>query len=234
MSPRCCFSFPASRFLSLPELAAGLYVFPLFVAVLSAVVLKEPVGARRIAAIAAGFCGSLLILKPGTDAFTPVGLLPVGAAFFYACAILATRKLCRKESPVTLAFAIAVGFFLVGATGTGVLALLPAPDLAASWPYLFTGWHDIGLGIVAVFFLCSCLNVIAMINLGKAYQSAEASWLAPFDYSYLIFSTFWGYIVWAYVPDPLTVAGMVLIAGAGSFVAWRERQLQRRLAGQAA
>jgi len=222
------FFFGGIPFLSLAELAAGLYVFPLFVAVLSAVVLKERVGPRRIAAILAGFCGTLLILKPGTDAFTPIGLMPVGAAFCYACAILTTRKLCRQESPVTLAFAIATGFALAGAIGIAAHAVVAPGELARAWPYLFTGWHPVDVALIAVFALCSCINVVAMVNLGKAYQSAESSWLAPFDYSYLIFATFWGFVFWNHVPDAATFAGMALIAGSGSFVAWRERRPGRR------
>ena len=75
--------------------------------------------------------------------------------------------------------------------------------------------------------LCSIINVTSNISLARAYQSAEASWLAPFDYSYIVFATFWGYVFWAHVPDALTVLGMALIAGAGGYVAWRERQLNR-------
>ena len=62
------------------------------------------------------------------------------------------------------------------------------------------------------------------IGLAKAYQIAEATWLVPFDYSYLIFATFWGYVFWRTVPDALTFAGMALIAFAGTYVAWRDRQ----------
>ena len=223
------FFFGGIPFLSLAELAAGLYVFPLFVAVLSALVLKERVGPRRLAAIAAGFCGTVLILKPATEAFTPIGLMPVCAGFCYACAVLTTRKLCRQESPVTLAFAISAGFFIIGCIGIVANGLLPSGELADSWPYLFTGWHPATWGLVGIFALISCINVIAMVNLGKAYQSAESSWLAPFDYSYLIFATFWGFVFWQHVPDVLTFVGMAMIALAGSFVAWRERREKLRL-----
>lgn len=227
--------FGGIPFLSLAEMAAGLYVFPLFVAVLSIFVLGEKVGRRRVIAILAGFTGTLLILKPGTDAFSPAGLMPVGAAFCYACAILTTRRMCREESPVTLAFGLAIGFFTLGSAGLVGFTAVPLDEFAAKWPYFFTGWHDAGLGIIAVFALCSCLNVAAMIGLGKAYQSAESSWLAPFDYSYLIFATFWGFVFWRHLPDAATFVGMALIAGAGMFVAWRERQERlRRAAGAAA
>jgi len=222
--------FGGLPFLSLANVAAGLYVFPLFVAVLSSAVLGERVGPRRIMAIICGFTGTLLMLKPGTDAFKLVGLMPIGAAFCYASTILVTRKLCREESPVTLTYAVSVVFLSLGAVGMTVFSGDMFSELAASWPYLFTGWNSVGLGIFAIIALCSCLNMFANIGLAKAYQSAEASWLAPFDYSYLIFATFWGIVMWDDLPDALSFFGMFLIAGAGIFVAWRERQESRKAA----
>ena len=95
--------------------------------------------------------------------------------------------------------------------------------LAAEWPYLLTGWHSIGLWVLALIATCSVLNLTANIALARAYQSAEASWLAPFDYSYIVFATFWGYVFWQHIPDELTFLGMAMIAGSGAFVAWREK-----------
>ncbi len=216
--------FGGMPFLSLASLAAGLYVFPLFVALLSGVVLGERVGPRRIMAIICGFSGTLLMLKPGTDAFTLVGLMPIGAAFCYASSILTTRKMCRGESPVTLTYGLAVLLLVVGSSGVGVFSGNPFPDLATSWPYLFTSWNSVGPRVYGIIAFCSLMNIFANIGLSKAYQSAESAWLAPFDYSYLIFATFWGVVMWDDVPDVLSFLGMALIAGAGIFVAWRERQ----------
>ena len=218
-----CF-FSGIPFLSLADIAAGLYVFPLFIAVLSGLVLGEKVGPRRVIAILIGFSGTLLILKPGTDSFTPFSLMPVFAAMFYACTILTTRKLCRDESPVTLAFGVAIAFLILGFLGLLSFSNQPFAEMAQAWPYLFTGWHSIDLWVYGIIAICSALNVSANVSLAKAYQTAEASWLAPFDYSYLVFATFWGIVIWGDVPDGLMVIGMILIAGSDGFVAWRERQ----------
>ena len=214
--------FGGVPFLHLSDIAAGLYVFPLFVAVLSAVLLGERVGPRRIFAILVGFSGTLLILKPGTEAFQPISLLPIGAALCYAGTILTTRRLCRDESPVTLSFGVGITFLTVGVIGTVVFTFFAEPPRAAEWPYLLTGWHDIALWVVGLIATCSVLNLVANIALSRAYQTAEASWLAPFDYSYIVFATFWGYVFWNHIPDALTFLGMAMIAGAGAFVAWRE------------
>ncbi len=216
------FFFSGVPFLTLAEIAAGLYVFPLFVALLSRVVLGERVGPRRIAAILVGFAGTLLILRPGTDQFTAVSLMPVAAAFCYGSTILVTRKLCRDESPVTLVYGVSLTFMAVGFLGLLIFAAAPFPNAAKVWPYLFTGWHAAELWVFGLIAVCSCLNVVSNISLAKAYQSAEASWLATFDYSYLVFATFWGYVMWRDVPDAQTFFGMAMIAAAGSFVAWRE------------
>jgi drug/metabolite transporter (DMT)-like permease len=221
-----CF-FAGIPFLTLAEIAAGLYVFPLFVAVLSALLLGEKVGPRRVAAILVGFAGTLLILKPGTDAFRPVSLLPVVAALCYAGTILTTRRLCREESPVTLAYGVSIAFLTVGALGVSLTSGIAMGELTETWPYLFSGWRWLDLWVIAIILLCSTLNVVANISLAKAYQSAEASWLAPFDYSYLISATLWGLVFWGHLPDGLSVTGMAMIAGAGCFVAWRERRESR-------
>jgi drug/metabolite transporter (DMT)-like permease len=221
-----CF-FGAIPFLSLSEVAAGLYVFPLFVAVLSALVLGEHVGPRRVIAVAAGFAGTLLILKPVSASFQWVSLVPVMAGLFYAATVLTTRKLCREESPATLALGVSVAFVTVGGLGMAVMETVKPAALAESWPYLFVGWNPLGMETAAIIAVCSMLNLAANIGLAKAYQSAESSWLAPFDYSYLIFATFWGVVMWSDVPDLLSFTGMAMIAGSGCYVAWRERTESR-------
>jgi len=216
--------FGGAPFLTLAEMGAGLYVFPLFVAVLSALFLRERVGPRRIVAILAGFAGTLLILKPGTEAFRPIALMPVGAAFAFALNILCTRKLCREEHPITLSFGAMSAMFLCGALGTVIFTLIGPTSLSESQPYLATGWHTLSLWVFGLIVLCGSLQVTANFLLTTAYQSAESSWLAPFDYSYLVFVTMWGVLIWSDIPDMLTFVGMGLIAGAGCYVAWRERQ----------
>ena len=215
--------FGAIPFLSLSEVAAGLYVFPLFVAILSAVILGEHVGPRRIVAVLLGFGGTLLILKPASASFQWVSLVPVLAGLFYAATVLTTRKLCREESAATLALGVSVAFVSVGIVGIALMETIRPESLAQSWPYLFVGWNPLGLQTAGLILVCSILNLTANISLAKAYQSAESSWLAPFDYSYLIFATFWGVVMWGDVPDILSFTGMAMIAGSGCYVAWRER-----------
>ena len=115
-----------------------------------------------------------------------------------------------------------------GLIGTIAFSLLQFGDLAERWPYLLTGWRPLAAWVAGLIVFCSVLNLTANISLARAYQTAEASWLAPFDYSYLIFATFWGFVFWGHVPDRLSFLGMGMIAGSGIYVAWREQQLARQ------
>lgn len=218
--------------LTLTQMAAGLYTFPLFVTVLSVLVLGERVGPWRVAAVLAGAVGAFLILQPHGESFVPLQLLPVGAGLCYAGMIITTRRLCRTESPVTLAFGVAIAFLTVSTGGIALLALFP-PDAQtqAAIPYLAVGWPELSITVLGAAMICSVLNIAANLGLSRAYQSAESSWLAPFDYSYLIFATFWGYVVFADFPDTGMLAGMALIASSGAVIALRERARSRRANG---
>jgi len=222
------FYFGAIPFLTLSQIAAGLYVFPIFVALLSNLVLREKVGPRRVMAIIAGFLGTLLILRPGTSDFQIYALMPIGAGLCFAANILTIRKLCRDENPAALTLGAAIAFIIASSLGLLFTTIAPPLDFASRWPYLFTGWHPLGWSVFAIIIVCSVLNIISNLGLAKAYQSAESSWLAPFDYTFLVFATFWSIVMWGDVPDVLSVIGMAIIAGAGCYVAWRERVEQKQ------
>jgi drug/metabolite transporter (DMT)-like permease len=217
--------------LTMAEMGAGLYTFPVFVTILSVIVLREHVGLWRAGAVLAGATGAWLILQPDSAGFTWLKLMPVGAGLTYAGVVIVTRRYCRQESPVTLAFGVGISYVAAGLAGMLALALFPAsPEAQAELPYLARGWVPIGWGVLGLAALCSILNVSANLGLTMAYQNAESSWLAPFDYSYLVFVTFWGFVIFADFPDASMLAGMALIAAAGTLTAWRERQQSRALA----
>ncbi len=107
--------YAAIPVLPLSAVAAGIYTAPLFVAALSAPLLGEPVRWRGLLAIAIGFAGVLVILRPGTEAFTWEMLLPVMAGFFYALSAIVTRTRCRSIPPSTLAVSLSIALLLTGA-----------------------------------------------------------------------------------------------------------------------
>ena len=203
-------------------LAAGLYTSPLFVAALSALLIGEPVRLRGWFAIAIGFAGVLLILRPGTDSFSWFTLLPVLGGFFYALQALVTRAKCRAVPPATLAVSVNVALVVMGAVVSVVLIVLPPPpDSAAALPFVLGPWQIFGpveWGFVAI---VAALMVGNSLVVSAAYQSAPPFIIATFDYNYLVFMTIFGLLFFAEVPDLQTVAGALMIVGAGLMVVRR-------------
>ncbi len=217
-----CF-FAGAPFLSLSQMGAGLYTYPLFVTMLAGPLLGERIGIWRLGSLGAGLLGALLVFEPWHDDFSTVQLLPIVAGLFYAGNIITTRHACRYESPLTLAFFVAVGFTISGFIGIALLRLFPLPlSVQTAMPFVAIGWPELTFGILALIILTSILNLAGNICLGRAYQTAESSWLAPVDFSYLIFAALWSKIIFDEWPSGLDVVGMMLIAGAGAITAWRE------------
>lgn len=211
--------YAAIPVLPLSAIAAGVYTAPLFVAALSSLLLSEPVRWRRLLAIAIGFAGVLLILRPGTEAFTWLMLLPVMAGFFYALSAVVTRSRCRSISPATLAMSLSIALLLTGAVVSAALYIgQPAPAQIAVSPFLLGSWSALdlsGWGFVAIL---AALMVGNGLVLPAAYQSAPSVIIATFDYNYLIFATILGFILFSEIPDRQTIIGILMIAGAGLMV----------------
>ena len=211
--------YAALPVLNLSVVAAALYTGPLFIALFSALLIREPVGLRRSMALVLGFVGVLVILRPGTDAFSPAMLLPVVSAVLYALAMIITRSKCIGEEPLVLSLALNASFLLAGVIVTGAIAIWGAsPRAAPADPFLLGHWVPMGQrewGLVA---LMALLIVAVSAGVAKAYQSGPPAIIATFDYGYLVFAALWGFVFFAESPDVATVIGMILIAGAGVLV----------------
>ncbi len=217
-----CF-FSGAPFLSLTQMAAGLYTYPLFVTLLAGPVLGEHLGPWRIAALSLGTTGALLVLSPWEDGFTLVQVLPVLAGFFYAVNILIIRRACRWENTLAMVFAVAIAFLASGVIGSVALTVFPLPlPLQESAPFVAVGWPLVTWTVVGVAAITALMNFTGNLCLSRAYQTAESSWLAPLDFSYLVFAVFWGQAIFDTWPTPTALAGMALIATAGIVTAWRE------------
>ena len=219
-----CF-FSASPFLSVAQMAAGLYTYPLFVSLLAAPLLGEKVGKWRIGALIIGATGALLMLNPLAGTFSLAQLLPIAAGFFYACNIIILRRFCRGETLLALTFANGAMFFLSGLAGSVILSIAPlSADLQNAIPFVAIGWPTVGLSVIWFAGLCSVLNLFGNLGLTRAYQTADSSWLAPLDFSYLLFAAIWGKVIFDSWPTANGWLGMILITSAGMITAWREHQ----------
>jgi drug/metabolite transporter (DMT)-like permease len=218
-----CF-FAGAPYLSVPQMAAGLYTYPLFVSLLAGPLLGEAVGPWRIFALLVGATGAAFILSPWRDDFSAIQLLPILAGFFYATNILTLRRACRHESPLALAFAVGVVFIVSGIAGIGLLSTFPlSTEIRQAMPFIAIGWPELTFLVAGFALFASVLNLTGNICLSRAYQTADASWLAPIDFSYLIFAALWSRAIFDQWPSSQALVGMALIGSAGVITAWRER-----------
>lgn len=218
------FFFAGAPHLSVAQMAAGLYTYPLFVSLLAGPVLGEQVGPWRIGALLLGAIGAGFVLSPWEDDFSWVQVLPIVAGFFYATNVLTLRKACRNESPLALAFAVGLAFIVSGLAGIILLSLFPlSADIRSAMPFVAIGWPDLTLLVLGFAVFASLLNLSGNICLSRAYQTADASWLAPMDFTYLIFAAFWSKAIFDQWPTSQALIGMALIGSAGVLIAWRER-----------
>jgi drug/metabolite transporter (DMT)-like permease len=192
---------------SLATAAAISFTMPLLVVAASGPLLGERVGLHRWAAVAAGFCGALVIIRPGIgDAAQWGALLLLGSAGCGAVYQILTRRLAGQDRAETMnIWSGMVGSVIVSAMVPFVWRM---PGEAIAWA-LF-----IGLGLIGGY---------AHYLLAKAFERGPASLLSPFNYLQLLGATFTGYALFGQLPDAFTWLGAAIIVAAGLYVARRER-----------
>lgn len=200
------------RYIPLAEATAVMFLAPLIVTVLSALLLHEKVSKGQWIAVSVGFLGVLFIVRPGGALFTPAILLPVCASFCFAVYQLITRRLSSTDHAVT-------SNFLSGLFGTVILTtLLP-------------GHYRLDVAHVDLLFML-LLGVLAMtahMLLTMALKYSTAATLAPFTYGQIIFAGLVGYLAFATLPDAWSMLGVLIISCSGLAVAYLQHHAQSRL-----
>ena len=187
------------RQMPLGETTAILYIAPLIIVVLSATILREKINGAILGALALGFVGMLVVIRPGSAIFGPAVVFPMAAAGFLAVYHVSTRVLRGADPVTTLTYTA-----LVGVVVTSVLVPFQwtAPT-AQAWVLL------IGSGVV---------HAIGQAALIRAFTLSPASTLAPFNYVQIPMAVGLGVIAFGDLPDAIGIGGMTMIAGAGLLV----------------
>jgi drug/metabolite transporter (DMT)-like permease len=200
--------FLAIARIPLATAVSACFVGPVVAVALALVVLKERLTMRKLASLALGFAGALVILRPGA-VLEPGILLALGSGVCFAIYLIATRQAAQVSEPVkTLAFQCVVG------------ALLASPQAVASWSV--PAWSD-----ALLFAALGGISVVSHLLSIAAFRHADASTLAPLVYLELIGAALVGYLAFGDVPDATTVVGAALIATAGALLLERRPSVAR-------
>ncbi len=210
-----CF-IAALAHMPMANLAAVLQIAPLLITALSVVFYRESVGWRRWIAIAVGFAGALLIVKPTPSAFDIWALVGVGAALSAALRELQNRRIGADVPTLVIAFWGVVGITLFG----GLFSL-------------FAPWRMFAAGDLIQLFVASIFVAVATYLMALGFRGVDLSVVAPFRYSYLITSAIAGYVMFRELPDGWSVAGAALIAASGLYALHREAVRRRQLTAKA-
>jgi len=200
------------RYLPIAEASATGFVSPLFVTALSIIFLGERVGMRRWAATAVGLFGVLVILRPGTSAFHAAAFFPVVSALSWASTLIMTRMMSGRDPAITTMTYSSI-------VGVSILTLL------VPFVWVAPSWHDLLLGL-----LIGVASTLGQWIVVLAFRYADASVLAPFQYTQLLWVSILGFLVFGELPDIWTVVGAVFIVASGLYTAHRERVRRLELA----
>ncbi|MFO1091479.1 MAG: DMT family transporter [Hyphomicrobiales bacterium] len=211
------------------------FTAPLFITLLSVFFLGETVDAPRWIALIAGFVGVLIVVKPGTAGFDWGMLLPIYAGFSYGLSMVMARWLGGRESASVMATYGNV-VFLAGALALAAVFAsgAHANEAHKSLAFLMRGWAMPTTRDTLLMMSCGIVAGLGLVLLTQAYRVAEASVVAPFEYTGLIWSVLLGFLVWNEWPDAVSWFGIAIIIAAGLFILHREREVKRRRAAQAA
>ena len=209
-------SFAALGLLPLPEAIAIGYAAPLIATALAALMLGERVRAFRWTAVIVGLAGVLVMLWPRLTVLTSgefsdrealgawIALL---AAALVALVMIHIRRLTRTETTLSIVF-----WFTVIST----VASLTTVPFGWVWPDALTLVLLVSAGL---------LGGVAQIFMTESYRHADASTLAPMEYSSMVYGLAIGYVIFAEVPGPWVLIGASIVISAGVLIIWRERQL---------
>ena len=190
--------------MKLVDAIAITFAAPIFITALSVPLLKETVGLHRWVAISIGFCGVLIMLRPGFGVFQWAGLVVIGSVVFYALLMITTRAYKTTEQTAALMLYPQLGMSLTG--------IIFAPFF----------WVTPSLGDLGLFALAGMFGSVGVMCLTHAFRLGPAAVISPFEYSALIWAILIGYLVWGELPDVFTLVGAIIVISSGLYIIYRE------------
>lgn len=206
-----CMYYPAGRELKLAEMTTLYYVAPVITIVLAVIFLKERLTLARVGAAAIGFFGVVIAANPAGLTIGVPALMALGAAFFWAVAMIVMRTISRSESSLVLVFSINVFYVVV----LGVVAL--------------PTWQAMDLREVASVVATGIIGGLGQFVLIEAARRVPAAVLGTVEYSALIWSFVFGFLFWGERPALVVFVGAALVIAAGLLLAWGERPGRRKV-----
>ena len=212
--------------ISLPEAVTLFFVSPFFVTISSKFIMGENIGIYRWSAILIGFIGVYLVLDPNFNDFNIYTLFPIFCAFFYALTVVIQKKTSDKDSLFTqilhtylsaIAFSIIIYFYVNNSTFT--------PYQLLEYKFVLMSWNIPSLNYFLLLIIIGFTAVIGFFSIFGAYRIGSPATIAPYEYSLIIWSILFGYLIWN---DYLTIkcmAGLSLILIASFFTLYRDYHL---------
>lgn len=208
-----CF-FWALTYMPLAETAAIFFVEPLLLTLMSVLFLGESIGWRRVTAVAIGFMGALIVIRPSFETVGLAALLPLIAALCFAAYLAITRCLAQTEDAIAMQLWVCLCSALALSLALMIGSQASWDILRPSWPTADEWWLLGSLGMIAL---------VAHMLAINAFHLAPASILAPFQYLEILGATILGIVIFDDLPDRLTCLGIAIIVGSGLYVFRRER-----------
>lgn len=193
-------------YVQLAEAAAAGYLGPIIMTALAPFILGERVGVHRWSAVVVGFAGMLIMLRPSAEGIAWAMLIPASAAVFGALRDLFTRKMRSNGHPISVLL-----FSNLVIAGVGL-------------PFTLWNWQPLTLTQAALLVLSTSLIGTAHLMHIQAFRLEEASVLAPFRYTGIIWGVLFGYLFWDDLPDRWVVLGALVVIASGLYIYWRERR----------
>ncbi|SPJ31221.1 DMT family transporter [Falsiruegeria mediterranea] len=195
----------------LANVTAVLQALPLTVTLGAALFFGERVGWRRFLAIGIGFCGMLLIVRPGPDGFNIYSLYALAAMLLVTLRDLVTRKMSAEVPSMTVTLATAVSV-------TVVAAVVSTTET----------WVPVSLSLMALVVTAAVFVLLGYMCSVMVMRVGDVSFVAPFRYTSLIWALLLGFVLFGDWPDPVTLLGAGIVVATGLFTLFRERALLRR------